>query len=62
MEIEAQAIFMIKDGFNGIYNNELINNKNPKLIKKICFQELIDRTINIKYLTALTLLIKNDKY
>lgn len=61
-EIDAQAIFMAKNGVDGVYTADPNKNKNAKLIKKISFQECINRKLGVMDLTALTTLITmNDK-
>lgn len=61
IEIDADAIFMIKNGINGIYTSDPNKNKNAKLIKKISYQEVFDKKLKVMDLTALTLLITSNK-
>lgn len=61
IEINAEAIFMIKNGVDGVYNDDPLKNKNAKLIDKISFQEIIDKKINVMDLTAITLLMSSNK-
>lgn len=61
-EIEAEAIFMAKNGVDGVYTADPRKNKNVKLIKKISFQECVNKKLGVMDLTALTTLIaSNDK-
>lgn len=61
-EIEAEAIFMAKNGVDGVYTADPRKNKNAKLIKKISFQECVNKKLGVMDLTALTTLIaSNDK-
>ena len=61
IEMNVQAIFMIKNNINGVYNDDPNKNKNAHLIKKITFQEILDKKLNVMDLTAMTLLIVNNK-
>ncbi|MCQ2795580.1 MAG: UMP kinase [Bacilli bacterium] len=61
-EIEAEAIFMAKNGVDGVYTADPRKNKNAKLIKKISFQDCVNKKLGVMDLTALTTLIaSNDK-
>lgn len=61
IEMNVDAIFMIKNGVNGVYTDDPKKNKNVKLIKKISYQEIFDKKLKIMDLTALTLLISSNK-
>ena len=61
IEIDVDAIFMIKNGVDGIYTNDPNKNKNAKLIKRISYQEVFNRKLTVMDLTALTLLITSNK-
>ncbi|MCQ2787023.1 MAG: UMP kinase [Bacilli bacterium] len=61
-EIEAEAIFLAKNGVDGVYTADPRTNKNAKLIKKISFQDCVNKKLGVMDLTALTTLIaSNDK-
>ncbi|MCQ2792668.1 MAG: UMP kinase [Bacilli bacterium] len=60
IEIEADAIFMAKNGVDGVYTADPRKNKNAKLIKKISFQECVNRKLGVMDLTALTTLMSNN--
>ena len=59
-EIEAEAIFMAKNGVDGVYTADPKKNKNAKLIKKISFQECVNKKLGVMDLTALTTLIASN--
>lgn len=56
-EISADAIFMAKNGVDGVYTADPRTNKNAKLIKKISFQEAVNKKLGVMDLTALTTLM-----
>ncbi|MCQ2794029.1 MAG: UMP kinase [Bacilli bacterium] len=56
-EINADAIFMAKNGVDGVYTADPRKNKHAKLIKKLTFQECVDKKLAVMDLTALTTLI-----
>jgi len=59
-EIDAEAIFMAKNGVDGVYDSDPRKNKNAKLIKKISFQEVVNKKLGVMDLTALTTLMTNN--
>lgn len=61
IEIDAEAIFMIKNGVDGVYDDDPLENKNAKLINEISFQDIIDKKIKVMDLTAITLLMASNK-
>ncbi len=60
-EINAEAIFMAKNGVDGVYDSDPRVNKKAKLIKKISFQEVVNRKLGVMDLTAITTLMTNNK-
>ena len=53
---------MAKNGVDGVYTSDPRKNKNAKLIKKISFQDCVNKKLGVMDLTALTTLIaSNDK-
>lgn len=56
-EIDADAIFMAKNGVDGVYTSDPLKDKNAKLIKNMTFQEVVDKKLGVMDLTALTTLI-----
>lgn len=59
-EIDADAIFMAKNGVDGVYTADPKKDKNAKLMKKLSFQEVISKKLGVMDLTALTTLMQNN--
>lgn len=59
-ETGSDAIFMAKNGVDGIYTADPHVNKNAKLIKNISFQDVVNKKLGVMDLTAITTLISNN--
>ena len=58
VELDCKAIFMGKNGVDGIYTDDPTINKNAEFIKTITFKEIIERKLQVMDLSAVEL-IKN---
>ena len=58
VELDCKAIFMGKNGVDGIYTDDPTVNKNAEFIKTITFKEIIERKLQVMDLSAVEL-IKN---
>ena len=58
VELDCQAIFMGKNGVDGIYTADPTVNKDAKFIKNITFNEIIERNLQVMDISAVEL-IKN---
>ena len=58
VELDCKAIFMVKNGVDGIYTDDPTVNKNAEFIKTITFKEIIERKLQVMDLSAVEL-IKN---
>lgn len=56
IEINADAIFMAKNGVDGIYNDDPRVNKNAKMYKSISCSEIISQNLKVMDLTAVEML------
>lgn len=59
-ETNSDAIFMAKNGVDGVYTADPRIDKNAKLIKRISFQEIVNKKLGAMDLTALTTLMANN--
>ena len=59
-EINAEAIFMAKNGVDGVYTADPHKSKNAKLIKETTFQDIVNKKLGVMDLTALTTLISTN--
>jgi len=60
-EINADAIFMAKNGVDGVYTADPRKDKKAKLIKKLSFQQIINKKLGVMDLTAITTLMQNNE-
>lgn len=60
MEIGADAVFMAKNGVDGVYTDDPRINKNATLIDCITYQEILDKNLRVMDLTAVTLVKDYD--
>ena len=58
VELDCKAIFMGKNGVDGIYTADPTQNKNAEFIKTITFKEIIERNLQVMDISAVEL-IKN---
>ena len=56
IEIKADAIFMAKNGVDGIYNDDPRKNKDAKMYKSISCSEIIAQNLKVMDLTAVEML------
>ena len=59
LETKCEAIFMGKNGVEGVYNKDPTKYADAKFIKEITYQEILDKRLQIMDLTAVEL-IKDD--
>lgn len=55
-EINADSIFMGKNGVDGVYDDDPRKNKNAKLIKKMTFHDMLEKNLKVMDNTAIGLL------
>jgi uridylate kinase len=55
MEIEAEVIFIAKNGVDGVYTADPSVYKDAKLIKEITYEEMLSRNLKVMDLTAISL-------
>jgi uridylate kinase len=60
MEIEADVIFIAKNGVDGVYTSDPIDNPNAELIKEITYEEMLQRNLKVMDLTAISLVHDKD--
>lgn len=60
IEIKADAIFMAKNGVDGIYNDDPRYNKKATMYKSIKCSEIISRNLKVMDLTAVEMLKNQD--
>ena len=56
LEINADAILMSKNGVNGVYDDDPRINKEAKLIKKLNFQEILNKNLTVMDQSAVSML------
>jgi uridylate kinase len=59
-EVGADAILMGKNGVEGVFDKDPRSNKDAKLIKKLTYQEVIERKLAVMDLTAVAMLEDTD--
>lgn len=60
IEIDADAIFMAKNGVDGIYDADPRTNTNANLIPEITFGELLSRNLQVMDQTAVSMIQNED--
>ena len=60
MEIHAEAIFMAKNGVSGVYDSDPKINPKAALIKKMTFDDMLNRNLGVMDLTAVSLIKNTD--
>ena len=60
IEVGCDAIFMAKNGVEGIYDSDPRKNKDAKMFKEITCSEIISRDLKVMDLTAVKMLIDKD--
>ena len=55
-EINADSIFMGKNGVDGVYDDDPRKNKNAKLIKRMTFHDMLEKNLKVMDNTAVGLL------
>ena len=60
IETNCEAIFMAKNGVDGIYDSDPRKNPNAKMFKEIKCSEMIERDLKVMDLTAVKMLIDKD--
>jgi len=56
LDIAADAIIMGKNGVDGVYDSDPRTNKDAKLLKKLTYQEVIEKKLAVMDLTAVAML------
>lgn len=56
LDIGADAIVMGKNGVDGVFDSDPRKNKDAKLLKKLTFEEALERKLEVMDLTALAML------
>ena len=56
LEINADAILMSKNGVNGVYDDDPRVNQEAKLIKKLTFQEILNKNLTVMDQSAVSML------
>ncbi len=59
-ELNCNAIFMAKNGVEGVFDSDPRTNKNAKLIKDITYDEVLQRNLKVIDSTAISLLRESD--
>ena len=57
LEINADAILMVKNNVDGVYDSDPKLNKNAKFLKTLTFKEVIDRNLAVMDQTSITMLM-----
>ncbi|MFA5236188.1 MAG: UMP kinase [Bacilli bacterium] len=60
MEIEADVIFIAKNGVDGVYTADPTVNHDATLIKEITYEEMLRRNLKVMDLTAISLIHDKD--
>ena len=60
IETNCEAIFMGKNGVEGLYDDDPSKNPNAKLIKEITYQKIIDMNLQIMDISAVELIKDKD--
>lgn len=60
IEIEADAIFMAKNGVDGVYDSDPRTNDNAKIIKHLTYKELYEKNLGVMDHTAVSMLKDQD--
>lgn len=60
MEIQAQAIFMAKNGVEGVFDKDPKHHQDAKLIPVLTFDEMLNKKLEVMDLTAVSLLKNSD--
>lgn len=60
IETNCEAIFMGKNGVDGLYDDDPTKNPNAKLIKEITYQKIIDMNLQIMDISAVELIKDKD--
>ena len=60
MEIQAEAIFMAKNGVEGVYDRDPKQHADAKLIPVLTFDEMLNKKLEVMDLTAVSLLKNSD--
>src|SRR5574344_808988 len=60
MEIEADSIFMAKNGVEGVYDSDPRVNKNAKFIKEISYEDIIRKNLKVMDQTAIAMLMDTN--
>lgn len=56
MEMDCNAIFMAKNGVDGVYDSDPRKNKNAKLLKNLTFSEIMTKKLEVMDTTAVALI------
>jgi uridylate kinase len=60
MEVHAQAIFMAKNGVEGVYDKDPKTHPDAKLIPNMTFDDMLNKKLEVMDLTAVSLLKNSD--
>ena len=60
LETKCEAVFMGKNGVEGLYDDDPFKNPNAKLIKEITYQKIIDMNLQIMDISAVELIKDKD--
>ena len=60
MEVHAQAIFMAKNGVEGVYDKDPKTHPDAKLIPNMTFDDMLNKKLEVMDLTAISLLKNSD--
>lgn len=60
LEIGAEAIFMGKNGIDGVYDCDPSVNPNAKFLKSLTYDEMLNRHLTVMDLTAVSLIREKD--
>ena len=60
VELDCKAIFMGKNGVDGIYTDDPSKNKNAEFIKTITFKQILERKLQVMDLSAVELIKNTD--
>jgi uridylate kinase len=60
MEIQAEAIFMAKNGVSGVYDSDPKTNPKARLLSHLTFDEMLNKDLGVMDLTAISLIKNTD--
>ncbi|MCQ2742645.1 MAG: UMP kinase [Bacilli bacterium] len=60
LEVGADAIFMAKNGVDGVFDSDPRKNKDAKMFKHITFTEVVEKKLGVMDLTAVAMLVGKD--